>query len=117
MPNSSAIAEKIKSDSTVGISPGAPFMRPVPKKLPQLMAKSENEKKDIILSQLLTKDEKRRKFEELGVDILVEFGVRRCYYGHVHGNSIPYSFAGTYKGIEFRLVSADNLQFRPLLVE
>ncbi|WP_026498094.1 riboflavin biosynthesis protein RibF [Butyrivibrio sp. WCD2001] len=39
----------------------------------QLMAKSENEKKDIILSQLLTKDEKRRKFEELGVDILVEF--------------------------------------------
>ncbi|SDB58920.1 riboflavin biosynthesis protein RibF [Butyrivibrio sp. INlla16] len=39
----------------------------------QLMAKNENEKKDIILSQLLTKDEKRRKFEELGVDILVEF--------------------------------------------
>ncbi|MBR2671988.1 MAG: metallophosphoesterase [Oscillospiraceae bacterium] len=51
------------------------------------------------------------------IDILLEFGVRRCYYGHVHGNSIPYSFAGTYKGIEFRLVSADNLQFRPLLVE
>ncbi len=41
MPISSLIAEKIKSDSTVGISPGAPFKSPVPKKLPQLIANSD----------------------------------------------------------------------------
>ncbi|WP_408070694.1 riboflavin biosynthesis protein RibF [Butyrivibrio sp. JL13D10] len=36
-------------------------------------AKSSDSKKSAMLTQLLTKDEKRRKFEALGIDILVEF--------------------------------------------
>ena len=51
------------------------------------------------------------------IDILEEYGIKRCYYGHVHGHSIPFSFTGTYRNIAFRLVSADNLQFKPLYIE
>lgn len=35
--------------------------------------KSNSDRAENILTQLLTKDEKRRKFEKLGIDILVEF--------------------------------------------
>ena len=50
------------------------------------------------------------------VEILIEYGIKRCYYGHVHGSSIPYAINGVKYGIEFKLISADYLQFRPLLV-
>lgn len=47
------------------------------------------------------------------VAMLREFGVRRCYYGHIHGQSIRYAFGGVRYGIAYKLVSADNLGFSP----
>lgn len=45
------------------------------------------------------------------VDIMLEYGVRRCFFGHIHGR---YDTAGClYRGIEFRLISADSLNFKP----
>ena len=46
------------------------------------------------------------------VDILEEFGVRRLYFGHIHGiYSIEPSFE--YRGIKMSIISADYLNFTP----
>ncbi|MEG2672193.1 MAG: metallophosphoesterase [Ruthenibacterium sp.] len=50
------------------------------------------------------------------VSILHEYGVKRCYYGHLHGGSIPYAMQGTVDGIAYKLISADALQFNPLKI-
>ena len=50
------------------------------------------------------------------VDMLNEFGVKRCYYGHLHGHGRARAIEGLYKGIEYALVSADHLGFVPLEV-
>lgn len=48
------------------------------------------------------------------IQVLKEFGVSRCYYGHLHGKSIHYAAQGKVDGIEYRLISADGLSFCPL---
>lgn len=49
--------------------------------------------------------------------ILKENDIHRCFYGHLHGASIDHAFNGMLDGIEFRLVSADNLDFAPFKVK
>ena len=51
------------------------------------------------------------------VGLMKQYDVKRCYYGHLHGPSIPYSFNGEYDGIEFRLISSDKLLFQPLKIK
>lgn len=48
---------------------------------------------------------------------LIKGGVKRCYYGHLHGPALSFSFNGEMFGIEFRLVSGDFLKFCPKLIE
>ena len=50
-------------------------------------------------------------------DVLQEEGVRRCYYGHLHGPSLKNAFNGELDGVRLQLVSCDHLRFTPLLVE
>lgn len=50
-------------------------------------------------------------------DVLQRYGVRRCYYAHLHGGSIKGALNGERNGIEYRLVSADGIGFDPVLVE
>ena len=50
-------------------------------------------------------------------DILTEFGVKRCYYAHLHGASIRNAFVSEHNGIRFSLISGDSLSFCPILVE
>lgn len=50
--------------------------------------------------------------EEL-VQVLHEFGVRRCFYGHLHGKALHYAVQGVRDGIEYRLISADGIAFCP----
>lgn len=47
---------------------------------------------------------------------LINGGVTRCYYGHLHGQSASFAFNSEMFGIQFRLVSADFLEFCPKLV-
>ena len=54
--------------------------------------------------------------EEL-LDVLREAGIRRCYYGHLHGASTAQAVNDVYDGLRFQLVSADYLHFCPYLVE
>ena len=46
--------------------------------------------------------------------LLQSYGVSRCYYGHLHGESCRGAFNGRRGGVQYRLVSADALNFRPL---
>ena len=48
--------------------------------------------------------------------LLDKYEVRRCFYGHLHGPSHKLAMEGLWDGIEFRLVSADFLDFQPFLV-
>ncbi len=50
------------------------------------------------------------------VSVLHEFDVKRCYYGHLHGASIQNAVQGSVDGIEYRLISADALQFCPIKI-
>ena len=50
------------------------------------------------------------------LDLLQIYGVRRCFYGHLHGPSHKLAMEGLWDGVEFRLVSADYLEFQPFTV-
>ncbi len=49
-------------------------------------------------------------------DVLQRYGVKRCYYAHLHGGSIKGALNGVRNGIEYRLVSADGVGFDPVLI-
>ncbi len=50
------------------------------------------------------------------VEIMRQYSVKRCYYGHLHSESIKTAYEGETRGISFKLVSADNLKFDPLKI-
>ena len=47
------------------------------------------------------------------MDMLERYGVKRCFYGHLHGGSHRLAIEGKYGAVEYRLVSADYLNFKP----
>lgn len=50
------------------------------------------------------------------IELMEKYGVRRCFYGHLHGPSHALAMEGVWDGIEYRLVSADRLDFQPYSV-
>ena len=46
------------------------------------------------------------------VEVLRSHGIRRCFYGHIHGN-YTLDPVQEYEGIRFRIISADYLDFIP----
>ena len=50
------------------------------------------------------------------MDVLHEYGVSECYYGHLHGAAGRSAVQGDCEGIKMRLVSGDHLDFMPLRV-
>ena len=51
-----------------------------------------------------------QKFSQF-VAIMKEYGIKKCYYGHLHGPSHKDAVEGEIEGITFKLVSADYLNF------
>ena len=47
------------------------------------------------------------------LELLKSYEVRLCCYGHIHGKGCDYAFNGWHNGTEFRLVSADFVNFIP----
>jgi len=48
-------------------------------------------------------------------DMLLEFGVKKCYFGHIHGcYNLPDKYE--HRGISITMVSADYLRFEPKLI-
>lgn len=50
------------------------------------------------------------------IELMESYGVRRCFYGHLHSDSHKLAIEGLYGGIEYRLVSADYMDFKPFKV-
>lgn len=50
------------------------------------------------------------------IELLRRYGVRRCFYGHLHGDSHKLAMEGLWDGIEYRLVAADYTNFKPVTV-
>lgn len=48
------------------------------------------------------------------IKTMKRYKVTRCYYGHLHSNSIKEAIEGKYFEIDFKLVSADSLNFKLL---
>ncbi len=47
------------------------------------------------------------------VDVLHEYGIRTCYFGHIHSAYyLPHTFS--FEGIDFTLTAADALNFSPM---
>ena len=51
------------------------------------------------------------------VELMKKYNVKRCYYGHLHGTSIHDAIEGEIEGIQFKLVSADGLDFKLLRID
>ena len=50
------------------------------------------------------------------IDLFEKYGVKRCFYGHIHGPGHRFAVNGERFGTQFHLVSADYLGFRPLKI-
>jgi len=48
------------------------------------------------------------------IDVMQRYGVKRCFYGHLHAGSIKNATVGTHFDINFSLVSADAIDFLPI---
>ena len=48
--------------------------------------------------------------------ILKKYDIKKCYYAHLHSKSIEDAVEGIIQGIEFKLVSADALDFKLLKI-
>ena len=49
-------------------------------------------------------------------NMLKKYNIKRCYYGHLHANSILDAVEGNVDGIEYKLVSSDGLDFKLLKI-
>ncbi len=47
------------------------------------------------------------------VDLLEKYRVTACYYGHLHGGSHRLAMEGKFNSVEYHLVAADYLDFKP----
>ncbi len=50
------------------------------------------------------------------IELLEKYEVRRCFYGHLHGDSHKLAMEGLWGGVEYRLVAADYINFTPVTV-
>ena len=49
------------------------------------------------------------------MDLLTEYGIKRAYFGHIHGAQAP--DITSVRGVELHLISADHLGFMPKIVK
>ena len=50
------------------------------------------------------------------VDLLEQYGVKQCFYGHLHGKSHKLAREGLIGTVEYRLAAADYLNFTPIKI-
>lgn len=46
------------------------------------------------------------------INLMKKYNVKKCYYGHLHGDSIKDAVEGVIEGIQFKLISCDRLDFK-----
>ena len=50
------------------------------------------------------------------LELMERYEVRRCFYGHLHGGSHKLAMEGLWDGVDFKLVAADYIGFKPYTV-
>ena len=50
------------------------------------------------------------------VDVMNEFNIKNCWYGHIHGSGHDYAFKSIIDGISYNMISADYINFTPVKV-
>lgn len=50
------------------------------------------------------------------LDVLFQYDIKTCYYGHLHGNAHRYAVCGEVDGINYQLIAGDFVQFCPKLI-
>lgn len=50
------------------------------------------------------------------LQVLKDFGIKRCWYGHIHSGGCRFALNGEYEGVQYRLISADYLKFTPQII-
>ena len=50
------------------------------------------------------------------IKLMKKYNIEKCFYGHLHGNSIKDAIEGVIDGIQLKLVSADGLDFKLIKV-
>lgn len=50
-------------------------------------------------------------------DLLLKYGIKKCYYGHLHGVAAKYAVDEEINSVELKLISADRLEFVPYLIK
>ncbi len=51
------------------------------------------------------------------IQVMQKYGIKQCYYGHIHGAGHKFAIQGTVHGIHFQMIAADYLRFDPVKVE
>lgn len=50
------------------------------------------------------------------IDLMNDYKVKRCYYGHIHSLGHRFAVEGALDGISYHMVSADYINFSPLKI-
>ena len=50
-------------------------------------------------------------------DLLKSYGIKKCFYGHLHGVAAKIAVDDTVEGVDLRLISCDRLSFVPKLIK
>lgn len=50
-------------------------------------------------------------------DLLLKYGIKKCYYGHLHGVAAKYAVDSKVNSVDLKLISADRLEFVPYLIK
>ena len=50
------------------------------------------------------------------IDVMKEFDVKKCWYGHIHSHGHHFAVRGEVDGISFEMVSADFIDFVPMRI-
>ena len=90
------------------------------KEIQEKRLQEENIKKEIIVFMHyppITNNQIEANEATSFVRVMKEYGVNRCYYGHLHGIAIKEAVEREYLGIKFKLVSADGLDFKLLKID
>ncbi len=51
------------------------------------------------------------------LELFSKKGIKKCFYGHLHGAPSRFAFEGIYNGVDYKLISCDRLSFTPYLIK
>lgn len=91
------------------------FMREKQRLILSLEDAKQKKAKEIIVAMHYPPIEKNGINRDF-IEIMKEYGVKKCVYGHLHAAAQNFAYQGDVDGIDLRLVSCDYLNFVPKLV-